>query len=109
VDSGNQASEAHFTPSQAPLNQGAPKMNRLILATLSVLALGTAAAPTLALNNRFEQSHRDNLNALNQRFEQERQETMNALNSRFQQEHQETLNALNSKFEQSYQQNLLYS
>jgi hypothetical protein len=68
-------------------------MKRLILASLSVLALATVAAPTLALNSRFEESHRDNLNSLNDRFDQERQETLNALNSRFDESYRDNLNS----------------
>ena len=68
-------------------------MKRFILASLSVLALATVATPTLALNSRFEESYRENLNSLNQRFEQERQETLNALNSRFDQSYRDNLNS----------------
>ena len=61
-------------------------MKRLILATLSVLALSTVATPTLALSDRFESA---------------RQQTMNKLNDRFDKEHQETLNKLNDRFDKS--------
>jgi DNA anti-recombination protein RmuC len=116
--------------------KGATIMKRIVLATLSVLALTATATPALALsdrleearqqtmnklNERFEQSHRDTLNKLSERQEQERQEVLNklndrfdksyrdnlnSLNPRFEQEHKETLNALNDRFDQSYRDNL---
>lgn len=68
-------------------------MKRLILASLSVLALATTAAPTLALNSRFDESYRENLNSLNDRFDEERQETLNALNDRFDKSYRDSLNS----------------
>lgn len=62
-------------------------MERFILASLSVLALSTVAAPAISANNRFEQERQDTLNAMSNSLK------VAARSDRFNQEHQDTLNA----------------
>ena len=88
-------------------------MKRSILATLSVIALASAATPAFgyfvrsgAASQMINEEQQEQLNARNSRWEQERNETLNARNSRTQQEHYETLNARNSRAQQEHYETL---
>jgi len=67
-------------------------MKRLMLTTLSIATLLTAAAPALALTDRFDDARDGTINRLNDRFDDARDGTINRLNDRFSDAYQETLN-----------------
>ena len=53
-------------------------MKGLILTTLSVLALTTAATPALALNDRFDAARQQTMNKLNDCFDKSYRDNLNS-------------------------------
>jgi phosphoglycerate-specific signal transduction histidine kinase len=69
-------------------------MTRFVFAALSTLALLTMAAPaTVALNDRFDEARREQLNSLNDRFDEARRQNLNALIQRFDEARWQNLNS----------------
>ncbi|MEB3358510.1 MAG: hypothetical protein VKK04_17420 [Synechococcales bacterium] len=64
------------------------------LAVLVAIAGAMAAAvPTVALNPRFQESHRDNLNSVKPPVEEMHRDQLQALNERFREAREENMNS----------------
>lgn len=79
----------------------------IVLVTLSAATLAlTTATPGVALSERFERAHQQNLDKLSERFEEPREQNLDKLSERFEESREQNLDKLSERFEASREQNL---